>query len=154
MDKARIKELRVELEAERIDMMELLEIEAEFAKISDNRLCDRRENAMASDMLDEIERNLTEGGRTHRVSLVNDNDAVIVTLPDGRTVLVWLNDIEAGSLPQLEIVLPAPMVANCWLEDMHPALPVGGAGNALEAISIRIPIEPVPEPAAKGLTTC
>ena len=55
MDKARIKELRIELDAERIDLAELAEIESAFSKIPDSKLRDLRENAMAADMLDEIE---------------------------------------------------------------------------------------------------
>jgi hypothetical protein len=53
--KARIRELRAELDAERIDLVELAEIEEAFAKIPDSQLRDLRENAMAGDMLDELE---------------------------------------------------------------------------------------------------
>jgi hypothetical protein len=62
MTKARIKELRAELEAERIDLVELAEIEAAFAEIPDSELHDLRENAMASDMLDELEEQLANRG--------------------------------------------------------------------------------------------
>jgi len=55
MTRQRIAELRAELEAERIDLMELAEIEAAFAEIPDSELADLRENAPASDMLDELE---------------------------------------------------------------------------------------------------
>lgn len=55
MDSARIAHLREDLEEECISMMELLEIETEFEKIPDEFLRDRRENAMADDMLDELE---------------------------------------------------------------------------------------------------
>lgn len=51
----RIAYLRGELEAERIDLTELAEIEAAFAQVPDSSLRDLRENATASDMLDEIE---------------------------------------------------------------------------------------------------
>lgn len=51
----RIKQLRTELEAERISYGELAEIEAGFAELPDEVLSDRRENALASDMLDELE---------------------------------------------------------------------------------------------------
>lgn len=55
MDFSRIKYLRRELEEECIDLVELAEIEEEFNKIPDEELRDLRENALASDMLDELE---------------------------------------------------------------------------------------------------
>lgn len=55
MNAERIKYLRGEVDAERISLDELLEIEAEFDKIPDEQLRDLRENATASDMLDELE---------------------------------------------------------------------------------------------------
>jgi hypothetical protein len=58
MTKERLQYLRQELEAERIDLVELAEIDEEFSKIPDSELRDLRENAMASDMLDEIEARL------------------------------------------------------------------------------------------------
>lgn len=51
----RIKQLRKELKAERLDLVEIAEIEAAFALIPDEDLRDVRENATASDMLDELE---------------------------------------------------------------------------------------------------
>lgn len=56
MKASRIKELRDELEAERIDLSELSEIETAFAELPDDFLRDERENAMAGDQLDELER--------------------------------------------------------------------------------------------------
>ncbi len=56
MTKKRIKELRAELVAERIDLMELMEIEDAFAELPDSELRDLRENATADDMLAEIKR--------------------------------------------------------------------------------------------------
>ena len=58
MNLQRIEYLRKELENETIDLTELAEIEEEFAKIPDEKLRDLRENALANDMLDEIEDNL------------------------------------------------------------------------------------------------
>lgn len=55
MDISRSRYLRKELEAERIDLMELAEIEDAFAAIPDEHLRDLRANAMAEDMLDEID---------------------------------------------------------------------------------------------------
>lgn len=55
----RIKYLREELEAECIDLEELSEIETAFEKVPDENLRDLRENAMASDMLDELEEFVT-----------------------------------------------------------------------------------------------
>src|ERR1700751_2697886 len=55
----RIKYLREELEAECIDLEELSEIETAFAKIPDENLRDLRENALAGDMLDELEELVT-----------------------------------------------------------------------------------------------
>lgn len=51
----RINQLRTELELERISLDELTEIEAAFAEIPDSELRDLRENAMARDMLEELE---------------------------------------------------------------------------------------------------
>jgi len=56
MKNERIKELRRYLNEENIDLTELVEIENAFALIPDARLMsDLRENATASDMLDELE---------------------------------------------------------------------------------------------------
>lgn len=55
MTPERIQYLRGELEAERIDMAELAEIEEAFADLDPETLRDLPENAMASDMLDELE---------------------------------------------------------------------------------------------------
>lgn len=55
MSRSRIAYLRGELEAERIDLVELNEIEAAFAALDPATLSDRPENAAASDMLDELE---------------------------------------------------------------------------------------------------
>ena len=55
MTPQRIKELRTELEAERISYDEVAEIEDAFAEIPDSELPEPRENAMAGDMLDELE---------------------------------------------------------------------------------------------------
>lgn len=60
MEIGRIKYLREELEAERIDLEELSEIEEAFSKLPDKQLRDLRENAMAADMLDELEEDLPE----------------------------------------------------------------------------------------------
>lgn len=79
----------------------------------------------------------------HQVTFENDGDAVTINLPDGRGVRIWWNDIEPDdALPQLEIDLPAPMVANCWLNGLVPSTPLDGAPNALLAVQIAIPIEP------------
>jgi hypothetical protein len=64
MNKQRIKELRTELEEERISQDSLLEIEGAFAEIPDSQLRDHRENAMASDMLDELEAYTTAAKHT------------------------------------------------------------------------------------------
>lgn len=55
MNAKRIQELRAELDAERISYDELHEIEVAFDGVPDAQLRDLRENAFASDMLDEIE---------------------------------------------------------------------------------------------------
>lgn len=55
MTQERIDYLRRELEEERISLLELSEIEEEFALIPDSWLSDERENALAGDMLNEIE---------------------------------------------------------------------------------------------------
>lgn len=55
MKLARIKQLRKELNAERIDLVELAEIEHAFERIPQRDLDDLKENAMASDMLDALE---------------------------------------------------------------------------------------------------
>ena len=55
MDLSRIITLRESLETEDIDLEELSEIEQAFAEIPDGELSDVRENAMAADMLNELE---------------------------------------------------------------------------------------------------
>lgn len=55
MERARLEYLRHELENETIDLFELEEISQAFAELPVESLADRPENAMASDMLDELE---------------------------------------------------------------------------------------------------
>jgi len=55
MNLSRIIYLRNELDLEEIDLVELSEIEGAFRQIPANELIDLPENAMASDMLDELE---------------------------------------------------------------------------------------------------
>ena len=55
MKLSRIRELRVEVEAERISYGELYEIQSAFEELDPATLRDRPENATASDMLDELE---------------------------------------------------------------------------------------------------
>ena len=55
MTQQRLNYLKKELEAENISLSELIEIQEEFALIPDSWLSDERENALASDMLNEIE---------------------------------------------------------------------------------------------------
>ena len=55
MELSRIRELRTELNAERISYGELAEIEEAFATIDPSTLPEPAENAMAGDMLDELE---------------------------------------------------------------------------------------------------
>ena len=51
----RLKYLREQSDMECLDLVEIAEIEGDFAEIPDNQLRDRRENATVSDMLDELE---------------------------------------------------------------------------------------------------
>lgn len=60
MTRDRIQQLRRELDGERISYGELVEIEAAFAVIPDEELPEARENAMPSDMLDELEKRTNE----------------------------------------------------------------------------------------------
>lgn len=55
MDKTTIKKLRKKLDNESLSYDDIVDIESAFAEIPDEQLRDLRENAMASDMLDEIE---------------------------------------------------------------------------------------------------
>lgn len=56
MNSTRINELRHALELESISLFDLIEIEQVFLTLPDEFLRDERDNALASDMLDEIER--------------------------------------------------------------------------------------------------
>jgi len=64
MNLSRIQYLRGELEAEEISLEELLEIESAFAAIPDDELPEPRENAMARDMLNELEDRITTVEKT------------------------------------------------------------------------------------------
>ncbi len=55
MTTERLNYLRQESNAERLDLVEIAEIEEAFSKIPNAQLRDRRENATVTDMLDEIE---------------------------------------------------------------------------------------------------
>ncbi len=57
MDIATFRSLREALDSESISLGELILIESVFDTIPDDKLRDLRENAMAGDMLDEIEDN-------------------------------------------------------------------------------------------------
>ena len=58
MNLERINQLRKELENESISYSELIEIEEAFRQIPDKDLPEPRENAMAVDMLNELEQRL------------------------------------------------------------------------------------------------
>lgn len=58
MTQERINYLKGELENESISYSELIEIEEAFRQIPDKDLPEPRENAMASDMLNELENNI------------------------------------------------------------------------------------------------
>lgn len=58
MTQERINQLREELENESISYSELIEIEEAFRQIPDKDLPEPRENAMAVDMLNELEQRL------------------------------------------------------------------------------------------------
>ena len=64
MNISRLHYLRGELEAEEISLEEISEIEAAFAEVPDVELTDLRENAMASDMLNELENRITTVEKT------------------------------------------------------------------------------------------
>ncbi len=55
MDKTTIKKLRKKLDNESLSYDDIVDIESAFAEIPDEQLRDLRENAIASDMLDELE---------------------------------------------------------------------------------------------------
>lgn len=55
MELSRIKYLQGEADAEALDLEEVAEIEAAFALIPNEELRDLRENALADDMLEELE---------------------------------------------------------------------------------------------------
>lgn len=82
-----------------------------------------------------------EGARTVRVLLEQDNDAVVVALPDGKEVMVWLGDQDSAALPELNIDLPGQWVANCWLPGLEPARPLEAQANSLITTQICLPIE-------------
>lgn len=70
MELSRIRELRTELDAERISYGELAEIEEAFATIDPSTLPEPAENATAGDMLDELESRATpELTRTQHAAL-------------------------------------------------------------------------------------
>lgn len=77
-----------------------------------------------------------------RVKLRKDEDCVVIQLPDGKEITIGLNDIESGALPELYILLPEPMVANCWMPGLVPAVPLDAETQyALETTEIHIPVE-------------
>jgi hypothetical protein len=61
MDVSRVRQLRSELEAERISYGELAEIESAFAEIDPAELGESAANASAGDMLDELEARAERG---------------------------------------------------------------------------------------------
>lgn len=64
MELSRIKYLREELAREEIDLLELSEIEVAFKELDPSTLRDLPENAMAGDMLDELEDRVGEVEKT------------------------------------------------------------------------------------------
>ena len=61
MELSRIKYLREELAGEDIDLLELSEIEVAFKELDPSTLRDLPENALAEDMLDELEGRVLRG---------------------------------------------------------------------------------------------
>lgn len=69
MTKQRIKQLRQAVNSETMSLDELIEIQETFKLVPDEKLSDIRENALAADMLDEIERHLSEADSKRFVGL-------------------------------------------------------------------------------------
>lgn len=78
------------------------------------------------------------------VSLANDDDMIVVKLPNGQEVTVGWSDQDDGLLPELEIWLPEELCVNCWATGLKPAPAVDGAGSVDHvrvAVQLMIPIE-------------
>lgn len=70
----------------------------------------------------------------HTIQL-QDEDSVDLVLPDGRTVNIEYFLPDEHALPELDIMLPCDMMANCYGEGLVPA------GEALTVRQIIIPVE-------------
>jgi hypothetical protein len=77
------------------------------------------------------------------VEFKDDGDAVTIRLRDGRDIKITFDDFgEEGVLPEICILLPQRMVANCWKENFVKAEPVSAEShNALLCVQIAIPVE-------------
>ncbi len=74
--------------------------------------------------------------------LNQDDDIVVIALPDGKEIKVQLSDLDSDSLPEICILLPQPMVANCWMPELTPSVPIDkDTPYALELTEIHIPVE-------------
>lgn len=99
MNLERVNELKIEAEAERLSYGEIAEIEAAFADVPDHALRDLRENATATDMLEEI------GDWLHFSAVLAKNNIaaeIASSEPNVNYILSELKDIEkfTGELNQ------------------------------------------------------
>jgi hypothetical protein len=93
MTKERLTYLRQESKAERLDLVEISEIENAFSKIPDAKLRDLRENATVTDMLDEIEANTNW---TRVFEQVPGYRVARSSYPGNNNWLLWLADATTG----------------------------------------------------------
>ena len=79
---------------------------------------------------------------THTVEL-RDEDLVDLILPDGRKISIAYSNLEPGDqlLPELDIMLPCDMAANCWTEHLMPAAAIDGLEHVRSVRQIIIPVE-------------
>ena len=53
---------------------------------------------------------------------LRDDDTLDLILPDGRVINIEYSNLEPGNqLPELDIMLPCDMVANCYTDHLQPA---------------------------------
>lgn len=76
----------------------------------------------------------------HRL-VMQYEDTLEIVLPDGQEVSIDLSHIDDSALPELDILLPQEMVANCYRGELEPATPDKDSPHTLSVCQIIIPIE-------------
>ena len=74
------------------------------------------------------------------VKLENDNDELVVQLPNGNEVSLLLSDGDDAALPELDMMFNQILTANLFKSKLKPSVPYKNAANSLDFVQAIVPL--------------